>query len=462
MSIVNVICYLGIVIIASSFIFIPNRIAGFIKPLTGFAIILALAQFLIEGYYWQFLTSYLLLFFLIITAFFFKDRQSKIQKKPIKISLILLILVTIVPWSIFLPVPKLPSPKGQYPVGTSIFRWIDHDRSEQLTTDTSDFRNVVVQAWYPRTSDAIGNHSKYIDGLNNLPNKIGILPRFIFDHFDQVETHGMLNAQISSAQKQWPVIIFLTGNGAARAFYTGIVRGLASHGFVVLAMDHPYEAMITQLANDEVVTPIELYSSNDPDLTNFMENRLNTRIADVQFVINKIIHENESADGFLSKLDTNRMMITGHSLGGATAGAALAHDPRLKAAANLDGTLYGELPESYGPRPFLLLESKKGDSIRYMRYENGNQKLFKQFGGGFRYEIIEADHYSFTDVPFFLAFPTRVLASKFLNFGNIAKKTQHATVDILNVFFKGAMEKDFSKIDSIGEQYGLMQKQINR
>ncbi|HOY13759.1 MAG TPA: hypothetical protein PLY70_11490 [Saprospiraceae bacterium] len=460
MSTVNIICYLGIVTIASSFILIPNRIAGIIKPLAGFAILLALAQLLMEGYYWQFLPSYLLLCLLMITAFFLKNRQDKIQKKSIQFSIIFLILCSIVPWSIFLPVPKLPKPLGQYRVGTKIFRWIDSNRHEQLTTNPSDYRNVVVQAWYPRPADAIGNHSKYIDGLHNLPNKIGILPRFIFDHFDQVETHGMLNAQISSAQKQWPVIIFLTGNEAARAFYTGIVSGLVSHGFVVLAMDHPYEAMITQLANGEVVTPIEVHSSNDPDLTNFMENRLNTRIADIQYVINKIIHQNESADDFLSKLDTNRIMITGHSLGGATAGAAMAHDPRLKAAANLDGTLYGELPESYGPRPFLLLESKKGDSIRYMRYENGNQKLFKQFGGGFRYEIIEADHYSFTDVPFFLALPTRAIAGKFLNFGNVTKKTQHATIDILNVFFKGAMKNDFSRIDSIGAHYGLIQKQI--
>jgi hypothetical protein len=41
-----------------------------------------------------------------------------------------------------------------------------------------------------------------------LPEKIGVLPKIIFDHYDQVDTHGILNATISGDKNQWPVIIF--------------------------------------------------------------------------------------------------------------------------------------------------------------------------------------------------------------------------------------------------------------
>jgi predicted dienelactone hydrolase len=253
---------------------------------------------------------------------------------------------------------------------------------------------------------------------------------------------------------------FLTGNLAARAFYTSLVTDLASHGYVVLAIDHPYEAMITQLADGRVVTPIEIFIKGEPNLLKFMERRLNLRVADVEFVIDQVINL-KGSDDFFSSLDQNRILITGHSLGGATAAVAMARDSRIKAAANIDGALYGELPKPDGPHPFLLIESNKSDGERYDRYEDGNKRLFTQFEGGYRYEITEADHYSFTDAPLLFAFPTRFIASRMLGFGNIPTSTQHETVDILNTFFDGALNGNFSGMDSIAGRYqGIIRKPI--
>lgn len=204
-----------------------------------------------------------------------------------------------------------------------------------------------------------------------------------------------------------------------------------------------------------------MYSKDEPDLTGFMKRRLDLRIADVQFVINQLGNPGASPDNFLSSLDQNRIVITGHSLGGATAAVAMALDSRIKAAANIDGTLYGELPAPNGPRPFLLLESNKLESDRYVRYENGNQKFFEQFGGGYRHEITEADHYSFTDAPLLLAFPTRFLAGHFLEFGNIPARTHHATVDVLDTFFYGALNGKLSDMDSVtGRHQEIIRKPI--
>lgn len=457
----GLIFFIGTLAIASSLVIIPKRITGILRPLVALIIVLAILQFLFEGYYWQFVPSYLLILLLVLIAIFFKERSGNMQNKLLKIALFLLILASIVPWTIFLPIPKLTEPKGPYKVGTRIFRWIDFTRAEEITPDPSDKRNVVVQAWYPTEKDANGIYSSYIDGMENLPEKVGILPRFVFDHYDQIETHGVLDAPISRERSQWPVIIFLTGNGAARAFYTSLATGLASHGYVVLTIDHPYEAMITQLADGQVVTPIEIFRKDEPDLMQFMKRRLDLRIADVQFVINQLGNPKASSDGFLSSLDQNRIVITGHSLGGATAAVAMALDSRIKAAANIDGTLYGELPEPNGPRPFLLLESKKDGSDRFLRYENGNQKFFKQFGGGYRYEIIDADHYSFTDAPLLLAFPTRLFVGRFLEFGNAPTKTHDATSGILSTFFDGALDGKLPDIDSIAARHqGIIRKPV--
>lgn len=438
----------------------PKHVSRILKPLIALIIVLAIAQLSIESYYWQFIPVYWLILFLIVTVFFLKTINNKIQKRLFQISLSFLIIASIVPWSIFLLIPTLTGPQGNYTIGTRIFRWIDFDRDEQITPDPNDKRNVIVQAWYPTEQNAKGIHSNYLDGLDNLPEKIGVIPNFIFDHYDQIDTHGILDAPISKEQDQWPVVIFLTGNGAARAFYTSLVTELASHGYVVLAIDHPYEAMITQLADGRVITPVEVFLKGEPNLLNFMKRRLDLRISDVGFVIDQLVHL-KGSDNFFSSLDQNRIFIAGHSLGGATGAVAMAQDSRIKAAVNIDGTLYGELPKPDGPRPFLLIESNKEESDRYERYENGNQQLFRQFEGGYRYEITEADHYSFTDAPLLLAFPARFLASRILGVGNIPTSTHHETVDILNTFFDGALNGNFSGMDSIAGRYqGIIRKPI--
>lgn len=462
MKSIDVIFLIVLITTASCLILIPKRINGILKLLCAFTILPALVQLLLNGFYWHYLPSYLLILFMVMIAIFSKDNISKIKKRLLQFILVFMLLATILPWTIFLPVPELTKPQGDYKVGTRIFRWIDYSRSEQITSDLNDKRNVVVQAWYPTEENAKGSHSDYLDGMGSLPKKIGIIPRWIFDHYEQINTYGIINAPISKAQNQWPVIIFLTGNGASRAFYTSLVAGLASHGYVVLAIDHPYEAMITQLADGKIVTTIEDHSNDGPDLTNFMKGRLETRIADVQFVINQLGNPKGSPDNFLLSLDQNRILITGHSLGGASAAAAMAFDSRIKAAANIEGTLYGELPKPNGAHPFLLVESKKDGSDRFLRYENGNQQFFKQFGGGYRYEILEADHYSFTDAPLLLAFPARFLASRFSEFGHIPRKTQNATVDILNAFFCGALNDNSTDLDSVANRYqGIIRKSVN-
>lgn len=454
---------LATIAVATCFIVVPKSNSGILRPLLAFTITLAIVQILLEGYYWQFLPSYLLILVLIAKASFFKETKGNIQKKIVRIVLFLLVLASIAPWTLFLPIPTLTDPQGPYAVGTKIFRWTDPSRAEEVTPDPDDKRNVVVQAWYPTEQDAKGPHSSYLDGMDSLPEKIAGIPRFVFKHYDQIETHGVLNAPISKNQHQWPVVLFLTGNSSARAFYTSLATGLASHGFVVLTIDHPFEAMITQLADGQVVTPIEVFRQDEPDLLQFMKRRLDLRTGDIQFVLNQLDDPNASPTNFLSSLDRSRIVITGHSLGGATAAVAMALDSRIKAAANIDGTLYGDLPEPSGPRPFLLLESKKNDSDRFLRYENGNQKLFKQFEGGYRYEITEADHYSFTDAPLLLAPPARFLAGHILEFGNSPVRTQNATVDILTNFFQGALNGrlSVSDIDAIAVCHqGIVRKSI--
>jgi predicted dienelactone hydrolase len=444
------------VAIALCLIVRPSPINRALKPLVAILIVLSSLQLLISGYSWRYLPGYGLILLIALWALAGRSINSSIvSKRILQGALVVSVPIALLSWSIFLAVPHLPHPMGPHRLGTKIFRWVDADRQEEITPDTLDRRNVIVQAWYPTAPETKGSHAAYLDGLDKLPAKVGIVPRAIFDRYNQIDTQATSDGPISSAEIRWPVVLFLTGNAASRAFYTSLITHIASLGYVVLAIDHPYEAMVAQLADGSVVTNVERY------VPNFMALRTQTRIADVKFVVDKLI-ERTSSDNFFSHLDVDRIVIAGHSLGGASGAMAMAFDPRIKAAVNIDGTTYGKLPKTKSPRPFLLIESPKDGSDRFVRYETGNQKLFEHFGGGLRYELSDADHYSFTDAPFLLAFPARSVASHFFGVGNIPEQTHRITAALASAFFSHALKGKSITLDSVLKNTeNVIQKPVN-
>lgn len=415
---------------------------------------LAIIQLALEDFYWQLVPAYLVLAVVVVLSVVPRLEVRGFARWAGKAGLVLLMLAAIAPWTMFLPVPALPRPEGPYAVGTETFRWIDTQRDEPSTEDPSDHRNVIVQAWYPAADNSKGRHSVYIDGLGHLPPSISLLPSFLMAHFGHIDTHGIVDAPVSNTQAEWPVIIFMPGYGAPRAFYTGLVSNLASKGYIVLALDHPYESAVTKLADGRIATTVEHFDKNDPDRTRFMEGRLNLRIGDVRFAIDQMARPGAFGPRLSGRLDASHIAAAGHSLGGATAAAAMDRDPRIKAAVNVDGTLYGGLSGDVSPRPFLLVESDHSETPHSDRYETGNAKFFQQFrGGDYRFELTHANHFSFTDALLFLSPPARFAASFLIGGGRGAVDTQRTTADILAAFLAGPLGGDPQDASSVAGQH---------
>ncbi len=123
---------------------------------------------------WQCWPAYLL----AVAAGFFPVRFPKARIAVLGV----LCAVSVAAWSI-LPVPWLTKPDGPHKIGTSTFRWVDELRPEEATGDPNDKRNVIVQAFYPAAKGASGAHSIYMDGLQNRPAYVSILPRFSTPEF---------------------------------------------------------------------------------------------------------------------------------------------------------------------------------------------------------------------------------------------------------------------------------------
>ena len=89
-----------------------------------------------------------------------------------------------------IPFKNLPTPGGEYLVGTQIFNWIDSTRDEWFTEDDlDDKRKLVVQIWYP--TEAIGGEKyPYMDNpskrLGPLSEQLE-LPLFMIRHIQKVK-----------------------------------------------------------------------------------------------------------------------------------------------------------------------------------------------------------------------------------------------------------------------------------
>jgi pimeloyl-ACP methyl ester carboxylesterase len=148
-------------------------------------------------------------------------------------------------------------------------------------------------------------------------------------------------ANETAAAPEWPTVFFGSGLNTTRFLYSATAQHIASKGYRVLVLDHPYETDVVQFPDGEIIFGGRVSgSAND---TALLELGLDVRAQDVSFV-----------------LDTYRIPRTvyiGHSFGGASAASALLTEPRIQGGVNLDGALWGPVVSSGVPRPFLSFGS---------------------------------------------------------------------------------------------------------
>ena len=60
-----------------------------------------------------------------------------------------------------------------------------------------------------------------------------------------MKAHAVSGALYARSAKRSPVLIFSPGGGMIREAYTAQLEDLASHGYVVAAISHPYDASVT-------------------------------------------------------------------------------------------------------------------------------------------------------------------------------------------------------------------------
>lgn len=368
------------------------------------AILASIFQLVVESYRWQMVPAYALLAYL-----YFLYRRNQVQPVGIyakSIGVLWMFLSLALPW--IMPVVTLPEPTGPYAVGTHTFHWVDSTRLEWFTDEKSDdYRELMVQVWYPAQQPNEKSPVPYIDQMDLRAEAIGAagdFPGFLIYYIELFKTHSYEDAEPVAAAAPYPIVILSHGITGMHQLHTVLSEDLASHGYVVIAPDHSYDANMV-IFPDGRVADYRSDLTGNPDSVRLRRQQLITRVGDIRFILTKI-EEIQTGDIFpllKGALNLDQMGILGHSYGGATAIQACQELPQLKVCLALDGWL-SPLPDSTIQmgiqQPFLFLGRPQWSDSDYP----DNYRLLERFlqtdqPNQFAFIVRGSRHLDFVDAP---------------------------------------------------------------
>ncbi|MEU9705111.1 hypothetical protein [Streptomyces sp. NPDC047981] len=295
---------------------------------------------------------------------------------------------------------RLPAPTGPYPVGATTLHLVDPSRNDPWVPEIG-VREVMVTVRHPaRTVRGYPRAPQLTPGeapvFGFLAHVVHGLPSAGVD-WAATLTHTHPGAPVAPGRR--PVLLYSPGGGEARTMGTFLAEELASHGWVVVSVDHPGDAGQVEFpsARPGRGKVRETVFVRPPDATQF-RTMIETRLADLRFVLARL----GTLEGPLGRaLDLGRVGIYGHSAGGTTAAQALHDDRRIAAAVNLegyldqvDGTLFPVASDGVD-RPLLLLGT---DGFRDARLDRSWGALLAHPGLRIRRrQLDDANHQVFSD-----------------------------------------------------------------
>lgn len=248
----------------------------------------------------------------------------------------------------------LPAPSGT--VGTISLHLIDHTRQDPWVPGRP--RELMISIWYPATNTTRPltpwlppAAATTFEQTNGFPPDSVTVPL----------TAGHDDAPVDRGRH--PVLIYSPGSGSDRSINTVLVEQLAARGYVVVTIDHTYDAEEVEFPGGRVEV-----RTMPPDSKAVNTEAVAVREADTRFVLDQLTAIEHGADpdvehhplpaGLRGGLDLSRIGMFGHSIGGATAAATMLDDRRIKAGVDMDGSFYGPVVTEGLDRPFLLLSSE--------------------------------------------------------------------------------------------------------
>jgi predicted dienelactone hydrolase len=216
-----------------------------------------------EGVRWQMIPAYVGLGVLLLLASLKKSETRLVWRALGALPLLLLMSASAV-LTHELPIFCLPEPSGPYSVGTFEYSITDDSRKERYAPARN--RELYAEVWYPADKSAA-------DGFpvrtlfQELYEGDYTQQSLLFGYLRHVPTHSHVHAPVAAPDDgPFPVLLF---NHALELGFTSqnqlLMEHLASHGYVIFSIAHPYQSAKVNLRGAGTVTTVSDYP-NDLDL----------------------------------------------------------------------------------------------------------------------------------------------------------------------------------------------------
>lgn len=339
---------------------------------------------------------YILLTILIIKAamgiwYLLKGKGNKVKNYKKRFVVLkginnaILVALAILPAIIF-PQFNPIKPTGEYKVKTISYTLTDPVRLETFA-DQNENRKVTIQFWYPD---------------------------------DTTETY--------------PLVVFSHGSFGFRGSNASTFKDLASNGYVVCSIDHTYHAFFTKQTDGKTIIVNNgflndaIAATNDDFDTQTTYNKtqewLQVRMGDMNLVLNDIEDKvkKSNSDEVYHLINTDKIGLFGHSLGGATAAELGRERKDIDAAIVIDGTMLGEevglqngkviLNDTPYPIPLLNIYNETHFQDAKQNADTYDNMVAAANAVDARQVVIHGSgHLNFTDLPLFSPFLAGLLGT---------------------------------------------------
>ena len=303
---------------------------------------------------------------------------------------------------------------------------------------------------------------------------LALIPAFVFTNYNGLETTGNLVVTTAKAilvdesrvdsfetdgsfrevpvyfyypeeSGEYPLVVFSHGAFGYYQSNFSTYMELASNGYVVAALDHPHHAFFTTDTNGQTIIVDQKFINDamrddvsEEEIFSITQDWMTLRTDDENFVLdtikeakynsalNSAWHTEQESDilSVLSKTDTDKIGLLGHSMGGATSVAVGRQRDDIDAVIVLDGTMLSErISVTNGkfdyikePYPIPVLDfTKEQDYNSREQYKdtNGyvyvNEYVIQNAKDGRTVVFSGASHMDFTDLPLISPFLASML-----------------------------------------------------
>lgn len=268
---------------------------------------------------------------------------------------------------------RIPKGNGSYSVGCT-----------DLMFDYTN-KGTFLRLYYPSQEDDHSDtlwipNKEYFFGLSKYLGTPWLMGKILSFFFGSVTTPANWNSPLRTGEK-YPLIVFSHGLGAFRTIYSAIGIDLASHGFIVAAIEHrDGSASATYYFKDQSAAEIgnkswsylqelkpgdeEIHVRNEQVQKRAKEcSQALNLILDIDHgrPIKNVLDLEFDVEQLKDSIDRDKIAVIGHSFGGATVLQALSEDQRFRCGIALDAWMLPLDDAIYSriPQPLFFINSER-------------------------------------------------------------------------------------------------------